>query len=206
MVIVISGLPGTGKSTLADAIGAHLRIPVVAKDPIEATLRRGGITAAGGSGALAYDIVTSLAEEHVRAGLSVVIDSVATTASIRTQWQDLSERWRVPLVAIECICSDEMSHRRRLATRQRGIPGWPELSWDDVLDVRARYEPWTGDRLVVDAANPAPANLARALTHLATLAVQAPMSEAPVDRAPGGRVLDEQIDLIQHEFDAKRNR
>ena len=39
-LIVFSGLPGTGKSTLAEAVGRHLSIPVFAKDWLEATLLR----------------------------------------------------------------------------------------------------------------------------------------------------------------------
>src|SRR5829696_161901 len=38
--IVFSGLPGTGKSTLAEAVGRTLSISVFAKDWLEATLLR----------------------------------------------------------------------------------------------------------------------------------------------------------------------
>jgi adenylate kinase family enzyme len=37
-LIVLSGRPGTGKSSLADALGKHLSIPVSAKDWREAAL------------------------------------------------------------------------------------------------------------------------------------------------------------------------
>ena len=37
-LIIFSGLPGTGKSTLAEAIGQNLGISVFAKDWLEATL------------------------------------------------------------------------------------------------------------------------------------------------------------------------
>ena len=39
-LIVFSGLPGTGKSALAEAVGRELGIPVFAKDWLEATLLR----------------------------------------------------------------------------------------------------------------------------------------------------------------------
>lgn len=45
MLVVVAGRPGTGKSALADALGAHLTIPIFNKDHIEASLWRRGITA-----------------------------------------------------------------------------------------------------------------------------------------------------------------
>jgi predicted kinase len=42
-LIVFSGLPGTGKSSLAEAVGRALHIPVFAKDWLEATLLRRGL-------------------------------------------------------------------------------------------------------------------------------------------------------------------
>ena len=43
MLIVFSGLPGTGKSELAQRIGRRLRIPVLSVDPIESAILRAGI-------------------------------------------------------------------------------------------------------------------------------------------------------------------
>ena len=42
-LIVVSGLPGTGKSTLADALGAALAVPVLSVDPIEGAITGAGI-------------------------------------------------------------------------------------------------------------------------------------------------------------------
>jgi predicted kinase len=42
-LIVFSGLPGTGKSSLAEAVAKDLGIPVFAKDWLEATLLRSGL-------------------------------------------------------------------------------------------------------------------------------------------------------------------
>jgi predicted kinase len=45
MLMVFSGLPGTGKSAIADEVGRRLPAPVFSVDPIEAAIwhrRRGG--------------------------------------------------------------------------------------------------------------------------------------------------------------------
>ena len=42
-LIVVSGLPGSGKSTVADGLSRALSIPVFSIDPIEAAMWRGGL-------------------------------------------------------------------------------------------------------------------------------------------------------------------
>jgi adenylate kinase family enzyme len=39
-IIVIGGIPGTGKSTLANGLSMNLNIPVFSKDELEATIAR----------------------------------------------------------------------------------------------------------------------------------------------------------------------
>jgi len=77
---------------------------------------------------------------------------------------------------VETVCSDEVSHRARLATRQHAIPGWHELSWEEVVEVGARYEPWCDARLILDASQSLDQNL-RAL-HSYILEGQEPRANA----------------------------
>ena len=169
-LIIFSGLPGTGKSHLAEAVGCVLPIPVFAKDLLEATLVRSGLGkhqyCQERLGYAGYELLTTLAERQLQLGQSAILDSVATFERIRQQWRDLAARYEATFGVIECICSDESLHRSRLNGRQRHIPDWVELSWADVLAVRERFEPWTDDRLVVDAVNPVEENITVVLTYL----------------------------------------
>jgi len=168
VLVVLTGLPGTGKSAVADALGAALPAAVLARDRIEAGLWAGGLAAELGSGRAAYDVMSALAAEQLALGQPVVLDSVATTETIREPWRRTAEHHAAPLRVIECVCSDERVHRSRLEQRRRDIPGWYELTWSGVEDVRARYEPWRAaidgeQHLVLDAVTPLAANIAAAL-------------------------------------------
>ena len=167
-LIVSSGLPGTGKSSLAEELGKHLSIPVFAKDWLEAALVRSEILPSNPNkslGSAAYDLLTTLAERQLMLGQSVILDSVASTQSIRDTWEALSKRYHARWYAIECICSDESLHLARLANRVRNIPGWHELEWADIEKVKEYYSPWVGDHLIVNMVNLYDENLTNVITY-----------------------------------------
>jgi predicted kinase len=166
VLIVVGGLPGTGKSTLAAELGTALRVPVLTKDVIEASLWRSGVGADQGSWEVAEDLLTTLAGCQLAAGSGAVLDTVARKEESRATWRALATAHGAPFLLIECVCSDDEVHRSRLDGRVRGIPGWYEVAWEDVVDARRRWVPWTDDRLVLDAVDPPAANLRRALDHV----------------------------------------
>ncbi len=164
-LILFSGLPGTGKSTLAEALAKDLGVPVLAKDWLEATLLRCELKPAKQEKSLGfagYELLTVLAERQLMFGQSVILDSVAASQSIRRTWLQLAEQYKANCRVIECICSDEALHRLRLEGRQRNIPGWHELEWSEVERVKGYYSPWDGQRLVLDMAQSLNDNLSKA--------------------------------------------
>jgi len=168
-LIVFSGLPGAGKSALAEETGRALGVPVFAKDWLEATLLRCELTPANPKkplGSAGYQLLTTLAERQLTLGQSVILDSVASTLSIRATWKSLAAQHRADWRVVECVCSDEAVHRARIASRQRDIPGWHELTWQDVEHVRSYFAAWQEPRLVVDAVAPVEQNLGAILEYL----------------------------------------
>lgn len=169
-LIVFTGLPGTGKSSLAEAVGRALGIPVFAKDWLEAALVRSHLQPGGADqpnlGYASYELLTTLADRQLALGQSAILDSVASTEAIRASWRDLAARHQAAWRVIECQCSDVAVHQARLSGRQRGIPGWPELDWAEVVRVANYYVPWQEARLVVDAQQPWAENFAATLRYL----------------------------------------
>jgi predicted kinase len=167
-LVIVGGVPGTGKSTIADAIAGALGIPIFNKDKLEASLWRSGITTEKDSWQVAEDLLGTLAHEQLRSSQSAILDTVAGRGTSRDGWRSIAHECGGAFKPIECICSDEELHRSRIEGRVRGIPGWYELTWDDVERSRSRFEPWDGDRLVLDTARPLDDNVAAALGYVNT--------------------------------------
>jgi predicted kinase len=146
MLVILSGLPGVGKTTiareLARTIGAvHLRI-----DSIEQALRRAGhrVEAEG------YEIAYAVAEDNLRAGRTVIADCVNPLPLTRGAWRFVAERAGVAALDVEIVCSDTAEHRRRVESREPDIAGHACPTWQDVVE--RDYRDWDRDRLVVDTA------------------------------------------------------
>ncbi len=168
--IIFTGLPGTGKSTISDAIGRYLGVPVFAKDLLDATVKRCGWKATDvgvkSLGEVGYALLTTLAERQFRLGQSVILDSAASVDEFRDNWRELAQHYGAQWHVIECICSDKELHRSRLAVRRRKIPGWEEITWAEVERVQGYYAPWNERRLVLDAVDDLDENVEQALEYL----------------------------------------
>ena len=78
LVILVNGLPATGKTTLARRLATDLRLPLLAKDAIKETL----FDTLGWSdrvwsrrlGAVTFTLLYMLLEEQLRAGRSCVVE------------------------------------------------------------------------------------------------------------------------------------
>jgi predicted kinase len=161
-LIVMTGLPATGKSAIAEALGRELAIPVFALDWLRGVMRRHEIEAEK-EGYAAYDMLVSLARRQLMLGQSAIVDSVLTPPLIRGAIRDLAMDFHVPVYGIWAHCSDEDLHKTRLLERKRGIPNWPELQWKDVQEVANRYFVWEYVGLRLDMVEPFELNLQKAL-------------------------------------------
>jgi predicted kinase len=146
MLIILSGLPGVGKTTiareLARATGAvHVRI-----DSIEQALRDAGheVEAEG------YRVAYAVAEDNLRLDRTVIADCVNPWPLTRSEWRAVADRARVRAIDVEIVCPDLDEHRRRVESRAPDIPGHRLPTWTDVVE--RDYRPWDGARTIIDTA------------------------------------------------------
>jgi predicted kinase len=147
ILFVFGGLPGTGKTTVSQALAQKLGATYLRIDAIEQALKAAGI---GDVGAAGYTVANALAEANLRLHQSVVADCVNPVSESRNGWKETARRGAARLVEIEIVCSDPAEHRKRVERRSADIAGHLLPSWEEVT--RHVFEPWSGDHLTLDTA------------------------------------------------------
>lgn len=146
MLIVLSGLPGVGKTTIGREVARSLAAVHVRVDSIEQALRRAGLVVQSEG----YDVAHAVAADNLRVGRTVVADCVNPWPLTRDAWRAIAEESGVRLVDVEVVCSDENEHRRRVESRVPDIPGHRLPTWQEVVE--RDYRAWDRPRLIVDTA------------------------------------------------------
>jgi predicted kinase len=148
MLIVLAGLPGSGKSTIAGTLAREIGALWLRVDSIEQAIRASGLAASLDDAG--YRVGYAVAEDNLRLGLTIIADSVNPWMLTRNAWRDAGLRAGARVVEIEIVCSDAQEHRRRIETRPSEIPGLILPGWEKTIG--RDYRAWDRERVVIDSA------------------------------------------------------
>ena len=165
-LIVMSGLPGSGKSTIAEGVARRLQIPILSVDPIESAIITSGIARSFETGLAAYLVAEALASEQLKLGVSVVIDAVNAEEEGKDVWRGLAQRHGLDLIILDVFVSDRALHRKRIEARVRNLHGIGEVTWDAVETRQQAVTPWAEPTLRLDSTRDVTANVDEALRYI----------------------------------------
>ncbi|HET7304871.1 MAG TPA: AAA family ATPase [Segeticoccus sp.] len=153
VLVVVGGLPATGKTTVGRAVARGLCAAYLRIDTIETAIARSeGRFRESNDWELPPGYVTGydLATDQLRLGLDVVAESVNPLPETRDAWRDAGLRAGAHVVEVEVVCSDPAEHRRRAEERVLDIADLTKPTWDQVT--QREYHPWGREHLVIDTA------------------------------------------------------
>ena len=118
-LIVLCGLPGTGKSTLARALAPRIGAAWLRVDTIEDAL--GGVEGAEG-----YRVMTAVAGDLLGTGLPVIADAVHPVPETLDVWRVVAARCGARIEVVELVCGDPAAHAARIASRRAATGAGPD--------------------------------------------------------------------------------
>ena len=136
LLIVVTGMPSSGKTTVAEALARRLQLPLIAKDDIKEslyeTLGTGDVAWSGRLGDAAYGVMFALAQAALGSGASLILEANFFVDQ-RTSFEQLPAH---RLVQIHCAAPLEVLVDR-YARRERH-PGHHDA--DKIAELPARFE------------------------------------------------------------------
>ena len=162
MLLILGGLPATGKTSIAGGLARAIKAVHLRIDSIEQAMRNSGVVVSGPEG---YVVAYAVAEDNLRLGHTVIADSVNPIEVTRAAWRQVAQRAGKRCVEIEVVCSDRTEHRRRAETRRADIAGHRLPTWQEILD--REYEPWHAAIVLDTAGQRVEASVSELLARLA---------------------------------------
>lgn len=130
VLVMMTGLSGTGKSTLARMLGSILGAPVFASDRIRKEMA--GIEGSANTdwqegiyspewNEQTYNSLFELASNGLLGGTPVILDAAFLNPRLRERAAELAREVGVELVVVETVCSAEIVHKRLEQRRRNAL-------------------------------------------------------------------------------------
>jgi adenylylsulfate kinase len=178
MIVIMAGLPGTGKSTVARSLAQRLPAAVLDKDIIRAALFSAAhVEYARERDDFCQEIMLQTATYLLGKNSSLYVILDGRTFSQRYQRErvfkfcsQLGAKWAM----LECVCSEQTALRRLEQAAVEQIHPAMNRTPALYLQIRKTWEPIDGPKLMIDTEASLSSCAERATQYLAQIAQQTP--------------------------------
>ena len=150
-LVIFSGLPGVGKSTLATRLARELRRPLLCIDDVIGEVPE-NVSVEFWDAKVA--ILLDLIETQLKIGLDIIADSVFMNTD-RHHAQALARKYDARFLPIHVFISDEKVWEERVTVRHTELNIPEAATWERIQHQRERFRKWeAGTALFIDSVHP----------------------------------------------------
>ena len=151
-LLMLTGLPGAGKSEFARRVNARCRFLTLESDRLRKTLfPQPEYT--GAENRRLFDACHRVMAEFLRQGYPVLFDATNIRERDRAPVYDIARRYDAPL-AVVVVTAPRAAVRERLRRREaeQGAGGWSDAGWPVYCRMAPGWEPVTGPYILANTA------------------------------------------------------
>ena len=149
-LLMLAGLPGSGKSTFAREIVSRLPLLVLESDRLRKLLV-GNPQYTAQEHSRVFRAIHLLLDEFLRQGFPVILDATNIAERNRRPVYAIARRLGVPL-SVVVVTAPAQAVRQRLADREAGLDptGWSDANWTIHCRMAPAWEPPKRPHILVD--------------------------------------------------------
>ena len=161
MIIIICGLPGTGKTFLSNKLSQYVNATVLSTDKLRKELF-GKPSYAPWERALIYDVLFLLAKYLHSSGINCILDGTFNMEKSRSEVKELLNLTNDQIHIIECICPEDMIITRLLLRKN----DYSDANVSIYLKMKKIYEPVRQKHISINTIKPIDKNIEKILKYI----------------------------------------
>lgn len=145
MIIIVFGLPGSGKSYFASRLAKRLEATYVSSDVVRKqlfTVRK----YAGEEKTKVYDVMNKEMKEAIQQGKDIVLDATFYKENIRNEFKETAEAFKEKIIFIE-VWADQKIILKRLSMKREHS----EADFSVHLHIKKVFEPLKSDHVIIQS-------------------------------------------------------
>ncbi len=156
MLVLLTGLPGTGKSTIANRLARRIGASVLRTDEVRKRILDAP-TYSEEEKELVYKATFLISEHLLRAKRNVIIDGTFYKRALRKRIYRIAAETRSDMTIVECTAPEWVIQRRMKRREKRR--GLSDADYGVYKKITAQYEPIEEHHIVLDTGKPLADNL-----------------------------------------------
>lgn len=154
MLIVVTGLPGTGKTTIAEALAKETDAVVFSTDKIRKMIFEKPVYDEEDK-RIVYDELFSQTGKYLAMGKNVILDGTFYTKVLRQRAKEVGKSFREEVYFVYCETPEELLKERINKRKDK----FSDADYSVYLKMKKIFEEFEEDVIIIDTSNPVNTNI-----------------------------------------------